>query len=89
MGSARADRLASVHSYVPWLARTRAVRLEFYVGERDPDFVADNRALHAELRTAHVPHRFAIYAGGHSGALWDAHEASWIASAVHELLPAR
>ena len=89
VGSAHADRMASVHHYVPWLARTRAVRLEFYVGDRDPDFVADNRALHYQLSDAGVPHRFAIFHGGHSGSLWNAKTPAWTARLVAQLLPAR
>jgi enterochelin esterase-like enzyme len=89
VGSAHADRLASVHHYVPWLARTRAVRLEFYVGDRDPDFVPDNRALHRQLSAAGVPHRFAIFHGGHTGKLWNSKTAVWTGRLVARLLAAR
>lgn len=89
VGDAAADRQASVHSYVGWLARTRAVSLDFYVGASDPNFVADNLRLHRELVDRGVVHQFAIYPGGHTGALWGAHEQSWVTAAARQLLPAR
>jgi enterochelin esterase-like enzyme len=88
-GGPVADRRASVYSYVAWLARTRAVSLAFYVGDRDPDFVDDNVLLHRALVQAGLAHRFAVYAGRHTSGLWSAHQQAWAEKAVSQLVPAR
>ena len=91
VGSDADDRRASAHSYVAGL-RARLNRwptfVGFYVGSSDPFFVPENRAFHRELKRAGVPHRFAIYPGGHSGALWSAHTGDWAADAAERLEPA-
>lgn len=88
VGGPAAARRASAHSYVAGLS-ARLKRwptfLGFYVGSSDPFFVPENRAFHAELRRAGVPHRFAVYPGGHSGALWSAHVGDWAADAAERI----
>ena len=82
---------ASAHSYVAALP-TRLSRMPtyigFYVGASDPYFVPENRQFHAELKQAGVAHRFAVYRGGHTNALWSAHAADWVGRAAARLAPA-
>ncbi|HEU4978344.1 MAG TPA: alpha/beta hydrolase-fold protein [Solirubrobacteraceae bacterium] len=88
VGSDAEDRRASAHTYVRGL-RARLKRwpsfLGFYVGASDPFFVSENRAFHAELKRAGVPHRFAVYPGGHTGALWSAHAGDWASDAAERI----
>lgn len=89
VGSPVADLLANAHAYVPllprWFLDWQPTHLSFYIGDQDDRFVGENRQLDAELRAAHVRHHFAVYSGGHSGALWSAHAPLWIRRALHEL----
>jgi enterochelin esterase-like enzyme len=91
LGSAGRNRGASVHASVPALRRRLAARpttIAFYVGAGDARFRAENLRLHRELTEAGVPHRFAVYPGGHSQALWSAHAPAWLALALRSLTPA-
>jgi enterochelin esterase-like enzyme len=92
LGSPLADLLADVHAYVPllprWFLAWEPTYLGFYIGDRDDRFLAENRQLDRELRAAAVTHRFAVYPGGHSGALWSAHARAWVRRALRELTPA-
>ena len=89
VGTPAQDRAASAHSFVGCLARIdrryRPRYFGFYVGSHDPDFVDDNERLHAELARAGVPHRFAVYPGGHRSAFWAAHERRWLEAALGRL----
>ncbi len=89
VGTPAEDRAASAHSFVGCLARIdrryRPRYFGFYVGSQDPDFVDDNERLHAELTRAGVPHRFAVYPGGHRSAFWAAHERRWLEAALGRL----
>ena len=88
LGSAAADAAGSLHTYVPRLRRSFRrfpTAFSFYIGNADSRFLAENRQMHHELRAAHVPHRFAVYPGGHNGALWNAHMDAWVARAVNAL----
>jgi enterochelin esterase-like enzyme len=89
VGSPLANLTASAHSFVPllpgWFATWRPTYLGFYVGDQDTRFLAENRQLDRELRAAGVAHHFAVYAGAHTSALWDAHAAAWIGRALREL----
>lgn len=62
--------------------------IEFYVGDGDSRFLAENKQLNAELARAQVPHLFKIYSGGHQQSLWQAHAVSWLSMAVGALAPA-
>ena len=62
--------------------------LAFYVGRGDSRFRAENLEFSRELTAAHVPHRFAVYAGGHETSLWQAHGEGWLAAALRHLAPA-
>jgi enterochelin esterase-like enzyme len=88
VGDNRANRLASVHSYVRHAlaiyARHRTF-FGFYVGDRDLRFAKENRQLDRELTHHRVAHVFAVYPGTHSGALWDSHEDRWIVTALDHL----
>jgi enterochelin esterase-like enzyme len=91
VGSAEANRRASAHTYVVGLS-TRLRRLPtylgFYVGAADPHFVPENRTFDAELSRAGVTHRFAVYQGGHSSALWSDRADDWTGQSVLALSPA-
>jgi enterochelin esterase-like enzyme len=61
----------------------------FYVGNGDSRFKDDNVRFDAQLKAAHVPHTFAIYAGGHQTSLWQRHAVQWLTMALHRLSPPR
>jgi enterochelin esterase-like enzyme len=84
LGSEEANDWADFHKQIPqlrqqfgrWWGRTW---FGFYVGTNDPHFLAENRQLYAELRSARVPHvLFRIYQGGHSWGLWQGHAVDWM-----------
>ncbi len=85
---------ADAHSLVPLVAPTlrhRRTLLAFYTGDADPypGFTAENRQFDRELTAAGVPHRFAVYHGGHDDGFWLAHAQGWLEMALHALAPAR
>lgn len=91
LGSTKANRHASAHTYVRSLRREFARRptfLAFYVGDRDDRFRPENVQLHRELTAARVPHVFHVYPGGHSQSLWKRHAAAWLRLALDHLAPA-
>ena len=57
----------------------------FYVGRADTRFLDDNVEFDAELKTAHVPHDFDVYPGGHQTSLWQAHAVRWLGIALNHL----
>jgi enterochelin esterase-like enzyme len=59
----------------------------FFVGDQDSRFVAANVELDRRLTKAGVPHVFRLYHGGHSSAVWDAHEAAWTLLECQHLRP--
>lgn len=84
---ARADNV-NVHGLIPVLARTKRslpTYLAFYVGRGDTRFRAENVVFNDELKAAHVPHAFAVYAGGHDSDLWQTHAVTWLRMALHHL----
>jgi enterochelin esterase-like enzyme len=91
LGSPLANLVASAHAFVPllprWFLIWEPTYLGFYIGDQDDRFLAENRELDRELRAAHVTHHFAVYSGGHTGALWSAHAPAWIRRALRELDP--
>lgn len=90
-GSAAANAKASVHDLIA--DDVHAGRLPtffgFYVGRGDTRFRAENVQLDRELDRARVRHVFAVYAGGHTTALWQAHAASWLGMALNHLAQPR
>jgi enterochelin esterase-like enzyme len=79
---------ANVHSLIAALAADESKRptfIGFYVGRSDPIFVAENERLDRELSAASVPHRFALYAGGHETKLWADHAVAWLRLALAHL----
>ena len=92
VGTPLANLLASAHAYVPllpgWFATWQPTYLGFYIGDQDTRFLAENRQLDRELRAAAVAHHFAVYPGGHTAALWNAHARAWLGRALRELSPA-
>ena len=81
---------ADAHNLVPIVAatlRSRRTLLAFYTGSADPypGFTAENRQFDRELTAARVPHRFAVYRGGHDEALWLTHAQGWLGMALHAL----
>src|SRR5262249_27742646 len=79
---------ANVHTLIASLAadeKHRPTFIGFYVGRSDPTFVAENVQLDHELTAARVPHRFALYPGGHETALWAGHAVAWLRLALAHL----
>jgi len=68
--------------------RARPTFFGFYVGRGDTRFRDDNVRLDRALTAAGVPHRFALYPGGHETSLWEAHATAWLALALRRLTPA-
>jgi enterochelin esterase-like enzyme len=89
VGSAQANAAASAHTYVPRLRAAfrhfQPTHFSFYVGDRDRHFRAENEQFDSELSAAGVPHRFALYHGGHSYVLWNRHARAWIRRAADQL----
>lgn len=80
--------VASAHSFIGRIRldeRKRPTLLAFYVGRGDVRFRAENVRFDAELRAADVPHRFALYPGGHRTSLWRAHAVAWLRLALRHL----
>lgn len=83
---------ANVHMLIPSLAadlKRRPTFLAFYVGSRDTRFRAENVEFDHELTTAHVPHDFDVYPGGHTTRLWRAHAVRWLQLALAHLASPR
>ena len=88
LGSAARNARASAHAFVATLRadeKRRPTFFAFYVGNRDTRFRAENVQLDRELRAAHVPHVFAVYAGAHEASVWTAHAKAWLQLAVDHL----
>jgi enterochelin esterase-like enzyme len=51
-------------------------------------FLEEDRELDRELTRAHAAHTFAVHAGGHTTALWQAHATAWLSMALAHLAPA-
>jgi enterochelin esterase-like enzyme len=84
---------SDAHALVPRLATTlrrNPTLLAFYTGSEDPypGFTTENRRFDGELSAAGIPHRFAVYPGGHNTALWLAHASGWFLLALQALAPA-
>jgi enterochelin esterase-like enzyme len=85
---------ANLHTLVHRLAKrlhSLPTLIAFYTGSDDPypGFTAENKQFDRELASAGVAHRFAVYPGGHDGALWNAHLADWLGQALRTLTAAR
>jgi enterochelin esterase-like enzyme len=92
VGTPAANARASAHTYVARLRtafRRRPTFFAFYVGAGDDRFHDENVELDRELRSAHVPHVFRVYAGGHDSTVWQAHATVWLRLALTHLRPAR
>jgi enterochelin esterase-like enzyme len=63
--------------------------IDFYVGNDDSRFLAENKELNLELGRAGIPHVFRIYSGGHEQKLWQRYATPWLALALGRLAPAR
>ncbi|HEY7074562.1 MAG TPA: alpha/beta hydrolase-fold protein [Solirubrobacteraceae bacterium] len=89
VGSPQQNAAASAHTYVPRLLgefeQHKPIYFSFYVGNRDWRFRPENQQLDRELTAAGVWHRFAVYSGGHSYALWNRHAQVWIRRAARQL----
>jgi S-formylglutathione hydrolase FrmB len=90
-GSAAKNAAANVHDLVrdDVAARRLPTFFGFYVGRGDTRFRAENVELNRELDRAHVAHTYAVYPGGHTTALWQAHAAYWLGMALNHLAAAR
>ena len=87
LGSAQAAAAAAVPTgaVLKQTVRTWPSLIAFYVGDQDSRFLTMNRDYDAALTAAKVPHTFRVYAGGHSGALWQAHASPWLSTALDAL----
>lgn len=88
LGSASRNARSSAHAYVPVLRRATArypTLIAFYVGRSDDRFRDENERFDRELRAAHIPHVFAVYAGGHEQRVWTEHAAAWLGLALNHL----
>jgi enterochelin esterase-like enzyme len=63
--------------------------LGFYVGTQDNRFLTMNRQYDASLRQNSISHAFAVYPGGHTYALWEAHARAWLIMALGYLTAGR
>lgn len=91
LGTPRANAAAAVPTTVQLkaeIARDPSY-IAFYVGAQDTRFLQDNQTFHATLTAAGIQHTFAIYPGGHSGALWHGEAPTWLASAITYLAALR
>ena len=80
--------LTSAHNLISVLKtdeRRRPTFFGFYVGDGDTRFLAENLQLNRELNSAHVKHLFAVYSGGHTTRLWQAHARVWLGLALAHL----
>ncbi len=89
-GTRALDRgpLTSAHNLISVLKadeRHRPTFFGFYVGDGDSRFLAENLQLNRELNAAHVEHLFAVYSGGHTTKLWQAHARAWLGLALAHL----
>ena len=89
-GTQALDRgpLTSAHNLISVLKRDEQRRpsfFGFYVGDGDKRFLAENLQLNRELNAAHVRHLFAVYSGGHTTRLWQAHARVWLGLALSHL----
>jgi putative tributyrin esterase len=90
-GSQSANNQASLHSLVGTdAARIRAQHpfFAFYVGRGDTRFRSENVQLNRELNAAHIAHVFELYAGAHTGTLWQRHAVDWLGLALKHLAAA-
>jgi len=63
--------------------------IDFYVGDGDSRFLAENRQLNLELSRSNLPHVFRVYSGGHEQRLWQQYATQWIGMALAALAPAK
>ena len=88
LGSSTANKRASAHALIAELKLDRRLRptfVAFYVGSEDRRFRSENLLLHHELLAAGVAHTFAVYPGGHTRTVWQAHAAQWLGLALAHL----
>ena len=88
LGTNEANRRASAHLLVDLLRRDELLRptfVAFYVGNADTRFRRENVVMHQELRAAGIAHTFAVYPGGHTRSVWQAHAEQWLGLALAHL----
>jgi S-formylglutathione hydrolase FrmB len=87
-GSPEADAFANAHTLVSSLGddiHRYPTLIAFYIGKSDDRFLAENVRLDRELTAAHIPHRFRVYAGGHTQQLWSSQAGAWLELAIRHL----
>ncbi len=79
-GSPQAQRAATVPTGAALRQQlaTWPTMIAFYVGNQDGRFLGMNRQYDASLRQSGIGHAFAVYPGGHTYALWQAHAQQWL-----------
>lgn len=84
LGSSDADNAAAVPDDADLRTELRAwpALIGFYVGRQDNRFLAMNQQFDATLRQGGIAHMFAVYPGGHTYALWQAHAQQWLGAAL-------
>jgi enterochelin esterase-like enzyme len=60
--------------------------IAFYIGSQDTRFLEMNKEFEADLQHNAISHRFRIYTGGHSSALWNAQARPWLDMALGYLV---
>ncbi len=87
LGSSKANRHASVPrgSRLKRKLGAESTFIGFYVGHQDTTFLNANVLLNKVFTAHHIPHRFAIYSGGHSTSLWAEWAPLWLGYALDRL----
>jgi enterochelin esterase-like enzyme len=83
--TANADARVPTGSELEREVATWPALIDFYVGSGDSRFLSVNRSFDAALTQSRVPHRFDVYPGGHSGALWRREAPPWLKLALQFL----
>jgi len=87
LGSAEANRKARVPRGKHLISRLSQypTLIAFYVGRQDSRFFRANVLLDKAFTARRIPHTFAVYPGGHSGALWVSEAQHWLGLALSHM----
>jgi enterochelin esterase-like enzyme len=87
LGSPLANRKAHVPRGRHLRARLQLAPtfIGFFVGRQDTRFLQANIMLDQALTRHAIPHRFAVYPGGHSAQLWRTQAPNWLGAALNRM----